>query len=121
MLHRGLKRTLRSELLTTPVTILRAQPVTDRYGRDTLDWSTPDRTDTVGYLHQETGAEKTADRDTQSAQAVLYLPADTDITGRDRVEVAGHVWGVTGPPDHVIPPGSSAEHHLEVSLRYVEG
>lgn len=121
MPHRGLKRTLRDELLTTPVTILRAQRVADRYGRDTLDWTAPDRVDTTGYLHQESGLEKTADRDTQSAQAVLYLPAGTDVTGRDRVEVAGHTWGITGPPDRVIPPGSSVEHHVEVSLRYVEG
>ena len=121
MVHRGLRRTLGPELLATPVTILRAKRATDRYGRDTLDWSDPDRIDTTGYLHQESGLERTADRDTQTAQAVLYLPAGTDITGRDRVEMAGHLWGVTGPPDHVTPPGSTVEHHIEVSLRYVEG
>jgi hypothetical protein len=120
-MHRGLKRTLRAELLTTPVTILRASQVTDRYGRSTLDWTTPDRVDTTGFLHQQSGIERTADRDTQSAQAVLFLPPDTDINGRDRVEVNGHTWGVTGPPDRITPPGSAAEHHVEVGLRYVEG
>lgn len=121
MLHRGLSHTLRPELLSTPVTILRATRVTDRYGRDSLDWSSPDRIDTTGYLHQQSALERTADRDTQSAQALLFLPAGTDITGRDRVQIAGHTWGVTGPPDHVMAAGSATEHHVEVSLRYVEG
>lgn len=118
---RGLKRTLRADLLTTPVTVLRGQRVADRYGHDRIDWTAPDRTDTVGYLHHGTATEKTSDRDTQTAAATLFLPPDVDITGRDRVEVAGHVWGVVGPPERVIPPGSATEHHVEVALRYVEG
>jgi hypothetical protein len=39
----------------------------------------------------------------------------------NQVQVAGHTWGITGPPDRITPPGSAIEHHVEVSLRYVEG
>jgi hypothetical protein len=118
---RSMKRTIRDDLLRTPVVVLRGTAVADRYGHTRIDWTNPTRLDTHGYLHYKTAAERATDRDVQSAEATLFLPPGTDVTGRDRVEVGGHVWGVVGPPERIVPPGSSTEHHIEIELRYVEG
>lgn len=111
-----------SRLLTRPVTILRPPRVEDRYHDQVPDWANATRTATHGWLAQVTSTEETTDRrDAQIAEWILYLPAGTDLTGRDRVQVDGmtETFELVGPPNRAHRRGG--EHHLEAQLRTVEG
>jgi hypothetical protein len=112
-------RPLPARLLREPVVILRGKPAQDRYG-SRLSFDDPDRITTVGFLQPGKAAERVGGRDTQSADAVVVLPAGTDVTGRDRLEIGGHTWHALGPPTRAVRAGQPGVHHIEVELRYVE-
>lgn len=65
------------------------------------------------------GKEETQDRDTQIEDWLLILPANTPITGRDRVEHDGNTFEVIGPP--AIRRSPRGVHHVEARIRHIEG
>lgn len=107
-------------LLVHDITVRRAGTATDRYGAAVKSWVSPTDTSVKGWITQTIGTEDRADgREAQIGSWVLFLPADTDILGGDRV-----VWGTTtfevdGPPLRAWAP--RGEHHIEARLRVVAG
>jgi head-tail adaptor len=106
---------------TLDVTVLRAGAGTPKYGNATLDWTDPSMTMTSGWLAQHTSAEPVTTGRTTAVitDSVLFLPPETDITERDRVEVDGRTYAIDGVPVKARTP--RGVHHLEVKLRAVEG
>lgn len=107
-------------LLVHEVAILRPALGTNRYGDASKNWVAAVETETNGWVARRSESEDRAQgREAQLSEWVLMLDADTDIQGGDRV-----VWGTTtfevdGPPNHAWTP--RGEHHIEASLRLVEG
>ena len=50
---------------------------------------------------------------------VLYLPVDTEITGRSQVIIEDTTYTVEGKPHEAWTP--TGAHHLEVRLQEVDG
>lgn len=69
------------------------------------------------WLHQTSRDEETALANTQGQTADLYLPAGTDPTGLDRIEVQGVTWQFVGPPLPAINPRTGTESHVEATVR----
>ena len=106
-------------LMVHPISILRAAAAADVYGNTTDNWAGATAVDTYGWVTQETAGEDTADRDQQTRLWKLYAPADTDITGHDRVVWDTLTFDVVGPPHRAWTP--RGEHHIEADLKLVEG
>ena len=104
-------------LLVRDVTILTPTTSTDRYGNSiATSWTS---TVTKGWLDQQTSSEGDGLRRDQDTEWVLFLAADTVITGRDRVQVGSDVYEVAGNPNRAWTP--AGEHHVEARLRRVDG
>lgn len=102
-----------------PVTIIRAGAGDNGYGGNALDWDNPDRTDVLGWLTDTSTTELTDARDALVSQWKLFLPAGTEIGGRDRVEAKGLTFEVIGIPSSAGTP--HGEHHIEALLSLVTG
>jgi putative hemolysin len=91
---------------------------TDDYGNPLAEYAEP-----VAYparLEQRAGDEVTADRDTQLADWVLFLPPDAVVDGYARVvDGYGRAFEVVGPPAVQHTPRGA--HHIEARLRHIEG
>lgn len=107
-------------MMDTPVTVVRAQILEDRYGDDALDWENAGETQTVGWFNDTSATEVIDGRDALVSHWHLYLPPSADITGRDRVRIAGVLYEVDGPISTASRPGKGV-HHLECHLLLVEG
>lgn len=109
------------------VTVIRAIRETDRYGNTVYDWAAADRTEYVAWVEQRiapaagTQSEHVTDRNAQASLWLLIVPPDADIDGRDRVEYDGRTFEVIGPPWTVKTRRTSAAHHIEANLRWLEG
>jgi len=109
------------QLFTRTVTILDGTEVPSGYGNATkLDWSNPTATVTTGWLGPYSGeSENALDRDQQMADATVYLPPGTPITGLSRVQIDGVTYQVTGQPSPPFTPRGA--HHIEADLKVVKG
>jgi hypothetical protein len=109
--------------LTEPLTILEAPREDDEYGRDIPNWDEAEAIESVGRFQPSGEDETLVGRDEQRGDMKLFLPPDVTITGRDRViaESTGFVYQVMGPPRRLREPWNETEHHLEVSLRRIDG
>lgn len=72
------------------------------------------------FVQPRTSSEQTDLRDQTITGLIAYLPADVDIVATDRVRYGDGVFQVDGDPAR-WSDGRGAEHHLEVTLRRVEG
>jgi head-tail adaptor len=108
-----------SALLNTTVTRLRAPLASDAYGNKVPDWAAADRLDLPARVQQASQQEDTRDRDQQTAQFLVFLPAGADVTGSDRLEWAGRTLELAGPPSPV--DAYRAAHHVEARAREVLG
>lgn len=106
-------------LLTQTVTLVRAGSTTNRYGDAEKNWATATRTTAKGWVSQQSHAEDRDQREAQVSGWVLFLAADADVTGLDRVELNDLTFEVDGPPLPAYRP--QGLHHYEVPLRRVEG
>ena len=62
--------------------------------------------------------EETAFANTQTADAQLWLPAGTVVSGLDRIEINGTTWEIIGPPDEAPNPRRGGEiSHIEANVR----
>lgn len=110
-----------TKLMVHDITLVRAGTTTSRYGDTTKDWASTTETVVKGWVSQRDRSENLDGREAQDTGWVLYLPAGTDVTGLDRVEWEGDTFEVDGPKLPAWSPRSKAVHHLEISLRRVEG
>lgn len=108
-------------LMVHDVTLVRAGSATGRYGDAVPDWATATSTAVKGWVSQQSRSEVLDGREAQVSAWVLYLPAGTDVTGADRVEWEGLTFTVDGPVLPAWNPRTNSVHHLELSLRLVEG
>lgn len=87
---------------TETVTRLRAGTTTDPYsGEEAADWTSPTEHDitTVAPAEPRPSGEPVQEaRNAVTSGFTLYLPADEDVTARDRMRVRGRVYDVLGDP-----------------------
>lgn len=102
--------------------ILTASTSADRNNGAALDWSDPDAVDTRYWLSGGSSSEAIDGRDAIVREGrKLYLPADAVITGRNRFRTAeGDVYLVEGAVVAARRPRRGV-HHLECTLKLVEG
>lgn len=109
------------------VVILRGTPVDDPYTNEpgtALSWASPERIEVPGC-----GVEVrlNVDRDGGNYSDPVFLglrifmPAGTDITARDRVEVRGEVYEVDGIPFEWRNPFTGWTPGVEVLVKRLEG
>lgn len=106
-------------LMVRTVDIIHAGARTDAYGDSQPNWSTASETTTNGWLAQQTSIEDRDGRNATSSTLVLFLPADSAITARDRVRIDGIVYELVSAPLSAWTP--RGEHHLEVFVQLVTG
>lgn len=105
--------------LPQTVTVVKAGTTTDRYGNTTTNWAAATRTQYPAWIEQQAAGENTDQRDQQSADWLMIVQPDADVNGRDRVEYDGKTFEVFGPPT----PRNTFRglHHIEATLRWIEG
>jgi hypothetical protein len=103
---------------TDSVEVLQAVVVTDRYGNDTLDWSSPTVTVVPRCRVQPIPSAELLDR--LSRRWVLYAPPDTALVSANRVRWRGVTYDVAGEVRRWSSP-SGALAHIEADLTRVEG
>ncbi len=106
-------------LMTRVVTIQRRDGgAKDKYGNEIPYTSS---TVTVqGHIEQTSEQEITLDRETYISEWRIFLPAGTEIDGKDRVIVDGQTFEIIGPPAHPWRPGTG-EHHVLCQARAITG
>lgn len=109
-----------ARLMVHDVTIVRATYTTDPRGDPEPEWGTGATRRTVkGWVSQRGTTEVAVNREALLSSWVAYLPAGTDVTGRDRLEWRGTTFLIAGVPNHADTP--RGPHHVEVPLTVVEG
>lgn len=82
---------------------------------------TPDVVATKGYAEQIGASEGDDPAWTGEDYRVVLDPADgLDLTGWDRVDVAGVPYEITGGPWAVYEPHSDQVHHIELKAKRAE-
>jgi hypothetical protein len=91
------------------------------YGDATFpDYASGTSESVMGWLEQISGSEvESPTRDAQVSTHRFFCADGSDIFSTDRLVVDGLTFDVDGPSAAVWTPRGG--HHLEVSLRYVEG
>ena len=56
------------------------------------------------WLTQANASESTRDADQQTENVVIYLPAGTEVTGRDRITINEDTFEFQGPPWAAVNP-----------------
>lgn len=56
------------------------------------------------WLTQANAGESTRDANQQSEDVIVYLPAGTVVTGRDRITINGATFEFQGPPWSAVNP-----------------
>ena len=118
----GIERFFRREVWR-----LRAPETTDRYGNPVRDWDNATRTRMRGWVYHtdsiETATAAAVDtgstRDVAVSAWKLDLPKGSDVLRSDRFEIDGDVFEVNGKPRTLHT--TRGPHHIQVSLREVEG
>lgn len=105
--------------MVTPVTIRRAGAATDRYGDTPPDWTAASDVATTGWLTQLDDGEDFTNRDAYTSTWRLFLRPGETIAAGDRVIADGATFEVDGPPQRART--REAVHHIEATLRAVEG
>ena len=106
-------------LLVRTVTRLRAPVTVDSHGNEVRNWSTATSVTMNGWLAQRIRDENNDNRDARISDWHLTVPTGSDITALDRVVIDGQTFELDGPPNTAWTP--RGPHHIECSLRVVEG
>lgn len=109
--------------LPDEVIVIHPNDGVDEYGNPVLEFAAHvTYTLTKGWLQREqgTGGETAAqDRSPNATTFRLYLPAETQIGVRDRVEISGTIYTVEGTPNLVR--GLRGASHIVARLRLLVG
>lgn len=107
-------------LLNRPIEILPYQEgEVDEYNDSAPEYG--DAVEVLGYFEQTAEDEDTQDRETSASDGLLVLPADSSLTYKDRVRVAGTTYEVDGTVNEVWNPRRQIVNHIEARLRRIEG
>ena len=113
-------------LLNQTYVLLPRTAVTGTAGADRYNnplYTYPEGATVHGRIHQSTSFERIAGRDTTITNYTLYLMPDPEclaLTELDRVKDAANVvYELDGRPMHATSP--RGQHHIEASIRRVEG
>jgi hypothetical protein len=109
--------------LPDEVLIIHPAKVLDEYGNPSLTFNDDTAIDpTRGWLQREqgTGGESVSvGRNSSASIFRLFLPAGTEISSRDQVQVEGITYTVDGEP--VVARGLRGNSHVKARLRRLEG
>ena len=102
-----------ARLLTTPCTIVTVSDGTaDVYGDATEDTET-----TSTYCHyRQLRSDEPEGAAVEQSQWRVYLPADTSLTGADRILIGSDSYTLTGDPYPVIRPTTGLVDHVEATV-----
>lgn len=107
------------------VTVLRGSPILDPYSHEETGRSWTDPTPTPYpkcAVYQNTTEEPTEDgRNSVRTATTVLLPANADITARDRVVVRGQTFEIDGDPFPWHSPFTGWEPGTQVTLGKVVG
>lgn len=107
-----------AKLLNQQLTLISTGSTVDEYGDSILTGGTS--TSIVGYLEQSMTDEAQVDRDTITQEWECYLPADTSVTGYDRIGFNGQTFQIIGAPWSVHNPRTGAVSHIKLKLKVAE-
>lgn len=106
-------------LLPTTATLRRAAATVDPYGNAGPDWANA-TTSTITCRIEQVQRSETDDETREALVGTFRLFTNAlTVAGRDRVVAGGVTYEVAGPPA-VVADGATS-HHLEATLRVVEG
>lgn len=108
-------------MLPHTVTRIRPSTSTNTYGDAALDYTVPPATSTsmAAWLQQDNRTEELSEGRAPLDQRWLLMTNESDVAGRDRIVFGSLTFEVEGPPEPVYTPAGF--HHLEATLRVVEG
>lgn len=108
-------------LFVADLEVLDAPLAVDGYGDQAPDWSAATRRRVRGWIDQQARQEVRdgAAREAEVSSWIVYLPAGDPITASSRVVYDGATFEVDGQPNRARTP--RGPHHVEASLRLVEG
>lgn len=102
-----------------PITLVkRVKGAPDSFGNDT--WTTT-TTAVVGAFAPVASVELVQGQDVITTQPTVYLPAGTDVSALDAVQIDGKQYEVDGDPHNWVNPYTGWHAGLEVRLRRVTG
>lgn len=108
-------------MLPHTVTRIRPSTATDTLGNTTLSYTVPPATSLslTAWLQQDDRTEPLADGRDPLAQRWLMVTNESDVAGYDRIVFGSLTFEVEGPTKPTYTPAGL--HHLEATLRRVEG
>lgn len=106
-------------LLVHDITLVRPASTTDANGFTVKSWASATETAVKGWIAQTSSTEVRDGREAQVSTWTLFLNAEADVLGGDRVEWGSTTFEVDGAPQHAWTP--RGEHHVECPLRVVAG
>lgn len=113
---------LPASLATQSVVRLRAGVVTDGYGDDVADWSSPTSQTISGCLLTPVqGGEFLQARDAVVTRWQWFGPADADVTSADRLQYADATYEVDGSVEDWPDPTGSGLAYRSCYLRRSDG
>ena len=107
-----------AKLLNQSLTLTTTGTTVDEYGDTILAGGSS--VTVQGYLEQTMTGEEMVDRDTLTQEWECYLPADTVVTGYDRIAYNGTTFQVLGAPWSVHNPRTGLVSHIKLKLKVAE-
>lgn len=107
-------------LINRPCVLLRRQD-TGTIDDDGMPVTTTTEVATVCELQQVQRSEPPGLDETSSTLWAVFLPAGTQLTTADAIEVEGQVFELVGEPWAVRNPRTGAESHVEATCKRVGG
>lgn len=101
------------------VTVQRAATMAGRGADVVADWSNVEQSTIKGWMAQQSTGDSRPGRTGDTSSWLLQAPATADVRPGDRIVWRGLTFTVDGRPMPAWTP--RGEHHVEVSLRLVEG
>jgi len=109
--------------LPDEVLIIHPAKILDEYGNPSLSFNDDSEIDsTRGWLQREQGigGESTSvERNSSASLFRLFLPAGTEISARDQIQIESNTYTVDGEP--VVSRGLRGTAHIKARLRRLEG
>jgi hypothetical protein len=98
--------------------VRRTKSGTDAYGNDAFTTTT---TVVKGAFAPGGSTEQVQGQDVLITQPTVYLPAGTDVSAVDAIDIDGDRFEVDGTPNHWMNPFTGWQPGVEVRLRRVTG
>lgn len=91
------------------------------WGQEVVSWDEVTEIEVPGCTdYALSGVETVQGVDVVAGTRQMFMPADTDVRGTDRIRHLGHVWEIIGVPSPQISPTGELSH-IEVLLKRWDG